>query len=465
MRKNYRVKALVTGLVLGFLLSACQEAFAAFSLSVTPYEGGYDLRFDKIMPGSGRVNKELTVTITSDITKQYRVTQMLLEPLSTVEGSSIPRNSFMVYGLRGTNKYGTLNVEEEVPVMLNRQVLYTSNQGGDSDSFILVYGLLPSPDISSGYYRGRIGFILEPIDSSQEQVTVIMNMSADIEVASTVEIKTATGSKHIVMQADREETRFADIAVNIKGGFGRQFRILQFASEQPVSSEGNLLAWEAINFIARDSQKGTVIDSYTSLSGREEAVYTSSGRGEEDSFIIEYKLGDLTQAKAGTYRTKIKYLLEGIGFGQVRLIDILDLEIENPRIFDLVVTPENQKGTIEFLNLRPTEEPKQNELIFEVKSNAGKQYQITQNLYSELMSKEGEIIKVKYFTLRTESLETKGTLKFSTPEEVRKGNTVLFVSDDIGSADKFKVVYELAPSRDIKSGDYSSRITYSLSEI
>lgn len=465
MRKKYRVKALVTSLVLVFLLFTCQYAFAAFSLSVTPYAGGYDLRYDKITPVSGRVNRELTVTITSDITKQYRLIQMLLLPLSTLEGSRIPQNSFVVYGIRGTNKYGTLNVEEEVPVMLNRQVLYTSNQSGDSDSFTLVYGLLPSQDIGSGYYKGRLGFILEPIDSTQEPVTVTMNMSAEIEIASTVEIKTETGTKHIVLKGDREETRSANIAVDIKGGFGRQFRILQLVSEQPVSSEGNLLDWEAINFMGREAQKGRVIDSYTPLSGQEQAVYTSSERGEADSFIIEYKLGDLTKQQAGRYRTKIKYLLEGIGFGQVRLIDILDLEIDNPRIFDIVVTPENQKGTIEFLNLRPAEEPKKNELIFEVKSNVGKPYQVTQNLYSELMNKEGEIIRVKYFTLRTESLDSKGTLKFSSPEEVRKGNTILFVSDDNGSADKFKVVYELAPSRDIKSGDYSSKITYSLSEI
>ena len=73
-----------------------RSVFAAFSLSVTPFEGGYDLQFRRPEPGLDRINKEITVRISSDIAKQYRVTQTLLQPLSTADGKTIPQNNFVV---------------------------------------------------------------------------------------------------------------------------------------------------------------------------------------------------------------------------------------------------------------------------------------------------------------------------------------------------------------------------------
>ncbi|MDD5254795.1 MAG: hypothetical protein PHR11_01925, partial [Candidatus Omnitrophica bacterium] len=214
------------------------------------------------------------------------------------------------------------------------------------------------------------------------------------------------------------------------------------------------------------AQKGTVPVQPQPLSSRQEAVYTSSLQGAADSFVLQYALGNLSQQKAGRFRTKIKYVLEGVGFSKTQLLETLNLEVENPQMFELIVSPESQKGTIEFLNLRPTEsEPKRNEIAIEVRSNTGRRYQVTQNVYSDLVNKAGEPIRAKYFTLRTESIDTLGSLRFPGAQQVQKGYTVLFVSDKKGSSDKFKVIYELAPSRDLKSGDYSTRITYSLSEL
>lgn len=443
-----------------------QQACAAFSLSVTPYEGGYDIRFGKTSVAEGRLNKELTVTIRSDIGRQYRLLESFVQQPATLEGALLPPGALVVYGIRGSNKFGTMNVEEEVPVMLNRQVLYTSNQTGESDSFTLVYGFLPSLNIAPGFYKGRLAFILEPIDAAQEPVTVFLDISVDYQVESAIKIRTEIGGKDIVLQADREDKRTANVVVDIEGGYGKQFRILQLVEEQPVSAEGKLLEWGAVAVSGEGAQKGTVVSGSVPLSPRQETVYTSSLQGAADSFLLHYSLGDLSLQNAGRYRSRIKYILEGMGFSKNQLLETLNLEVENPRVFDLVIYPENQKGTIEFANLRPTDEqPKKNEVVIEVRSNAGRQYQVTQNVYSDLVNKEGEAIRAKYFNLRMEGLETKGTMRFPNAEPVQKGSTVLFVSDKKGSPDRFKVIYELAPSRDLKSGDYSTKITYSLSEI
>ncbi|MCX5704101.1 MAG: hypothetical protein NT066_06415 [Candidatus Omnitrophica bacterium] len=442
----------------------CQNAFAAFGLSVRPYEGGFNLDYGKINPSSGRINKEVTVNIASDIAKQYRLVQVLLEPLSTMQGSSIAQNNFLVYAIRGSNQSGTLNVEQEVPVGMNRQYIYTSNQGGLSDFFTLVYSLTIPADIQPGSYRGRISFTLEPIDSTQSPVSAFLNIFAEVEVESAVEVRTSLGTKDITLKPGKEDRGSCDVIVNIKGAFARQFRILQLVEEQPVSSEGEFLDWEAVKFIGTDAQKGMLINEPTPISSRQQILYTSSPRGEPDSFVISYSLGDLSKQRAGIYRSNVKYILEGVDFGSARLIDILKLEIENPRVFNLLVSPE-MGGSIRFRDLQPNAPPKIQEVTFEVKSNIAKQYQVTQNTGSLLTSKEGKVIPKEYFTLRQESLDTKGALKSPDKTEVKEGQMVLFISDRLGSPDKFKVIYELTVPRDIHSGDYYTNFTYSVSEI
>jgi len=62
-------------------------------------------------------------------------------------------------------------------------------------------------------------------------------------------------------------------------------------------------------------------------------------------------------------------------------------------------------------------------------------------------------------------MDTKGDLKFTQSAATKKGDTILFVSDDDGASDKFSIIYELTVPWDIKAGDYSTHITYSLSEL
>jgi len=143
----------------------------------------------------------------------------------------------------------------------------------------------------------------------------------------------------------------------------------------------------------------------------------------------------------------------------------LELEVEIERVFDLLITPQLDSGLIEFSGVRPGEPPKRNEVIVEILNNTGKRYQLNQNVLSELVDSQGNRIEAKYFTFRSESMETKGTLKATEKQAAKKGDSILYISDNSGSSDKFKIIYELEGSLDIKAGDYATRISYSLLEI
>ncbi len=467
MKKYLQIKNLALVLSLGLLsfMALPRSAFALFTLSVRPYEGGYELRYGKIGPDSPRVNREVTFTINTDINKQYRITQTILEPLSNMQGDRIPDKNFIVYAIRASNRFGTINVEQETPLRFGRQVIYTSNQTGNSDSFILVYSLLPTPDLRPGLYRGRISFMLESIFSSQVPVNIILDVLAEVSMESKIEIKTASGAKAIVLKPDAE-IGDSDVLFSIKGGFGRQFKIMQMVTQQPISSDGDFLGWEGVTFKGSGAQRGMVINEPTNISATPQIIYNSSPRGEEDNFIISYSLGDLSRQKAGNYVTTIKYLFEGIGSTTpgMKTLDTFGLEIRNPRLFEMIITPE-LGGTIEFNELKPSQPPRLQEVTFEIKSNIGKPYQITQKMGSLLTTKEGKAITQEYFTLKEASLETKGTLKCPTKTEVKVGEMVLFVSDKKGSSDKFKATYELRAPQDVAAGDYATTFVYSISEI
>lgn len=464
MKINLR-NLVVLGLCFTFLCLS-RQAEAAFDVSARPFEGGFDLRFGKAASAGPRINKEIIVSIASDLGKQYRLVQSLLEPLTNTQGVTIPQNNFSVYALRGTNRSGTLSIEQEVPVFLGRTNVYTSGTDGVSDSFTLVYGMHGPFNVPDGHYRGRIAYILEPVDATQPPVTVILNVFAEIQAGSSIEIKTASGLKTISLNSARQDKRAADVMVEIKGMLGSPFRILQLLSESLRSSEGSELPAGAINFMVSQVRSGSALaGTQAPLALREDALYASSPSGEPDSFLVTYSLADLTGAKAGRYRGRIKYFLEERSTAQTSLIDTCDLEVEISRLFDLTIKTETGSGSIEFRDLKAGQPPRTFEVLLQVDTNLGRQYQVSQSVLSDLINKDGQAIPGRYFTQVTLAENTKGALKITQKTEVRKGDTVLFVSDRDGSPDSFRVVYELVFPGDVPAGDYSTSVVYTLSEL
>lgn len=460
MSKNNLKIIFLLPLIFVFLVK--DYALADFSLSVTPFEGGSDLRYGKIAATTGRVNKEIIVKVSSDINKQYRVIQSWLEPLTHPEGWTLGENSFFVYGIRGSNSIGTLNVEQEVPAGSLRLLLYTSNTQGAPDSFKLVYGLLVSANQRPGSYRGRLAFILEPIDSTQSLVRVILNVFVEIGAESKIEIGPASGGTVIRLKADSSTETSAQVLVNSQGRWASQFKLLQLLPQALESPEGLQLPEGAINFRVYPVEKGTAITQAAPVAvNHQQAIYTSNQFGEAEDLVITYSLANVSQSKAGRYRGGLKYYLEGPASF---LIETLGLEVDVPKIFNLIVIPETG-GVMQFRNLKPNEPPRKAEVMIKIDTNVGRPYQVSQRVVSEFIDKQGNVIPKENFKLKLEPQETKGRLKFSESSEVKLGESVLLVSDATGSADSFKIIYELSPGVNLKPGDYATSIVYSISEI
>lgn len=464
MRKNKHLIVLILSVL---FLSIFSSLLAAdiFNLSYTLTEGGYQLELNSV-----NLYRGISLSVDTNIGKRYEIIQRIIQPLASRDNPGvIIQDNFVVRGISGSNRFGNLRFSTGDIAVRSEDIIYVSDTAGDADNFSLVYGLINAENLQPGYYSGRISFILNPISSSQQQITRILEVYVSIADSGQgkprVEINASAGSKSITLNPKKEKNQMqGEVVIKINSTARRQFSIFQFVPEPIESEDGTILDNEAVSFIVKNAEKGTSASMVTALTFNPEKIYTSGIDGSADnSLVVTYLLGDLRDKKSGKYKSRIQYFWEEAGV-QTK-IDNLELVIDNERIFNLTVTPADQKYEIEFRDLKPLGQPKSSEVILEVTSNTGKPYQISQEISGGLVNKEGVEIPAKYFTLRTENINAKANLKFLEKQDVKKGNTILFVSDSKGAPAKIKVIYELTSPMEIMAGDYSANVTYSLLEM
>ncbi|OGX15887.1 MAG: hypothetical protein A2166_01965 [Omnitrophica WOR_2 bacterium RBG_13_41_10] len=456
------------GSFLFFLILAFTFAINAladtFDLSYDLTEGGYRLELNP-----ANLYKGVNITINSTVTTRYQVVQKVITPLENRDNPAVViRDNFVIRGLRGTNRYGDLRVpSDDAPVRFD-DILYISDVQGHADSFTIVYGLNQIENIAAGNYFGRVSFTLIPIDSTRTSVTKILDIYITVSPKETlgpsIEIIPQSGLNYLKLSSKTKEEATFDVQININRQPDTLFSIVQVINRPLESVDGSQIDYKTVNIATNPAKKGTGL-SPSPLSYQQQAIYTSKPTGEaEASLLVTYSLGDLSGQKAGNYKSMLQYYIEQAD-KPFSFLKSLELEIEIAPIFDIAITPQDEKGTLEFKDLKPQGPPKTNEVLISIKTNIGKQYQVSQNIYSDLTDKEGNTIPNSYFSMRSESMDTKGKLQLLVKSEVKKGDTNLFISDEDGSTDSFKVIYELVYPPEIKAGDYSTRITYSLSEI
>ena len=467
MKMQKLFKKIIFGLILVASGIFCHQAFAAFDLSYMLDGGGYRLEFDRINFSRGITFSTLNDTLNN----RYEIRQRIESPLRSRDNPAVTiGDNFVVRGFRGSNRFGDLRLPTGDIAVRNDELIYVSNPAGANDSFTLVYGIANSQELAPGYYTGRISLILNPINSSSMPVTKVIEVYVNIPNdggSLSVTVASAEGASAIILNpSDSNDLRgAANAVVTINSSFNGPFRIMQMLPGPIQSQDGKFIDNNNLLFNIPDASKGVAINQPTPVSNNIQTIYSSRPDGSADkAFTIAYSLADPLSLVAGSYRSRIQYLLESAG-KQINL-GALDLEIRQERIFEISITPQDQRYNIDFANLKPSDGPRLNEVLIEVKSNLGRPYQVTQNVLSELENSNGDKIPAKYFSLQTFSVDnTKGSLKIASKIPVEKGNALLFVSDNNGAADKFKVIYELTCPADLRAGNYSSRITYTLTEI
>ncbi len=482
-----RVSSLLVGILIFcviVLYSSIQPCLAAFSLSVEPYEGGYDLRFGKIGTQTAKVVKEVTIRMTTDIGKQYRVYQRLEKPLTTSDGIEVDRNNFKMYTLINSNSKGTLERIEEFPVMSSDTVLYTSDAVGNGDSFRIVYTFDPSIDQVAGSYYGRMLYYVVPIDSAQDQVTEIINMYADLTNEGAVDLTTDTGFKTIRISSgdlNKISTQYPSVIISVKGNLGARYRIYQQIGETSIKGKGgerfdlSKVIYEVTDSNSKvASKQGDLNDLKT-----KSLVYSSDDLGSSSEIRIKFEpANDFSQLKADTYTGMINYYIE---MDNIRTalepgyIDSVDVEFDVEPIFRIIVVSVSESGEIveerssllRFGQIGYKAGTKESKIRIKIESNMGRPYLVTQRLSDSLQTEEGYKISDDLFTFELEKEgETGAILKLEEEIAVAPEKDVsLFISNTEGNSDEFDVTYKLKVTPNTRGGNYATGISYSLSEL
>lgn len=471
--------SLVIPFVFVFLCLLCLPVFAAFNITALPAEGGFDLRFGRISPGDFKVSKEITINVDSDIGKQYRVLQKIIQPLALSSDAEIPNNQFKMYALLNSNTRGTLIYREETPVSDFDTVLYTSSPIGDSDSFKLVYTITPAENQMPGSYYGRMAYILEPLDSTQEQVVITVNIYAELASGTTpvIEVTTNTGTSRLSLSSKnmgpKKEPVFQgepQVSVKVYAPLGATYRIYQNLQEGAVmSGEGEEFDLSNVSFAISGGEKGSVTKegSLRDATGRQ-LLYVSDSHGAPDEFTMTFiPKKNFRLQKPGLYKGRLDFVIEtdSSTYFKNGVFQTLDLELDIIPLFDIFVISGGTEGvSLKFGEVSFKTGPKKSEVEIFVESNLGKPYQIIQRVASPMINENREKVPDEDFTVRVKDLDIAEEPKFSLndPAPVKEGETVLFDSGFSGEGIHFKVEYQLTMRPDSKPGSYSTKIGYSL---
>lgn len=472
-------------LIIVGMMSIDERCFAAFSLSVQPFGGGYDLRFGRLGPNDAKQVKEVTIRVTSDIGKQYRLYQRIERPLRSADGREIDLDQFKMFTVISSNSKGSLERIEEYPVMLHDTVLYTSTPAGESDSFKIAYTLTPSVNQADSSYNGRIMFILRAIDSAQDQVIETINMYADLSNEGSVEISDNTGF-HRIRFSSRDNkllsaSQYPQVKISVKGNMGSQYRIYQkLRSPQVRSEDGEKFDLSKVTFESQDAKTATMLNrGDLSHLQTKTLVYSSDDAGTATDLIVTYKPSDsFTQQKAGFYTGTIDYSLEvdrPRAFLEPGFLDSMDFEFEIEPIFRIIALSVSESGEVEqegsmllqFGEIGYTAGVKESKVRLKIETNIAKPYLVTQRFSASLENETGDKIPDELFTFEMKKTDqTKGKLKFDDETKVKVGvDAPIFISNASGLSDEVDITYKLGVTADTRPGAYTTQVSYSLSEL
>ncbi len=454
-------------------------AWAAFTLTAMPEDGGFDLRFGRMGPEDFKIGKQVAIQVVNDTGDPYRVMHRLIEPLRTQEGVELAPDHFCMYPLINSNTRGSLLTFAEAPVSSFDNVVYTSSASGEADTFSIVYTLTPGARQVPGYYRGRIAYVLVPVSSTASQVVVNMTVTVELTAAGlpVVEITTQTGGSRLVLSSPEglgaETAGFAagaQVAVNVRAPLGIRYRLFQtFDSAEPVDDEGKRFDLSLVHVKVEGARSGVAAAeaSLDEARGRQ-LLYTSDVNGAPADLLVRYVPDDdLWLQKAGDYRGRLKFFMEAEGTQGVRREDIaaLDIVFEIKRLFDIYVTSGGKEGVqLEFGDVSHKTGPRSAEVTIRTMTNLGQPYHIVQMAASPMTSEEGMKVPEEDFTVRAvpEGPEAAASFFLKDPVPVAQGETIVCTSDTAGRPVEVKLVYELKMKSDSKSGRYATQLGYSM---
>lgn len=439
------------------------DALAVFQLSVSPRRGGQSVRFESAQPGAALRNEEVSLSVNTDRAVQYRILQNMYQPLTNEFGNTIPPGAFFMFS--PSNPLGTLRTQLETPVSMGQSQIYTSNSGGSSDEFFLVFNIRLPEDQAGGVYRTQLTYTAEPVNAQagMSPSTTTLEVRVEINPKFRFEVVSEKGAKSLDLgkisrtRVTAEQVLTLDITSNV----GTTYRIFQQLTEPLVSVEGEILDEGALTFSPGGNAQGSLSAGANSpIPVSQSLLYTSSEWGASDRLNLGFELVPDKTQKAGLYRGNLSFRVESNSPFVSQEVINLPVTVEIESIFSLDVAFD-QGRDLNFGLFKTGEEKQERRVILKVRSNLGEPYQISQVVPRKMTHTEGAVVAKENFQFFTS--KTDGSPSALKP--VEEGETVIYSSDKKGTPEELVVNYILTMPRDAKAGAYSSELKYSITTL
>ena len=464
--KSFSKLVIVPFLFFGCLLALQKDAFAVFTLSVTPTREVRSIHFDQTKPGSYSRNEEVTISVNTTLATQYMIYQEINQPLTNELGKTIPQGAFIVFS--PSSPLGTLKTQLETPVTMGQIPVYTSNAAGDTDSFVLVYNVNIPLDQPGGQYRTQIRFTAQPVNAQAgvSQSTVILDVIVDLRSAFHVNIQNTRGSRELDLGSISKDRLVARDTLKVDiGSNSAPYTISQQLAETLTSQEGETIDDGEFKFIASGGEKGTLAGKGSEIPVplvAQKLYGSDSGAG--DAIVLQYTASPELTQKAGIYRGTLTFKTESSGSQSTPIEPInIPVKIEVETIFYLDIDmPEITK--VSFGVFKTSGEKHDKKVTLTAHNNTAQPYQVVQVVSHKMMNERGEELPPENFTYFGGQAQT-GKLSTLAPLPVKEGQTVVFTSDNKGTPEKFVLEYELKTPRSPKKGSYATDISYSITSL
>ncbi len=449
-------------------LFIAENAHAVFTLSVTPRRGGQNIRFEGGKSGDYLRNEEVTLSVTSDRSAQYRISQTVYQPLTNEFGNTIPQGAFIVFS--PSNPLGTLRTQLETPITMGQVPVYTSNSVGGSDSFVLVFNVKVPENQPGGVYHSQITFTAELVNQRGGVAPSIVTMDVRVEITPDfrIAIQNVRGGRYLEFERISKDkpTSASALKIEIESNIGTKYRIIQQLTEPLVSAEGFSLDESRLLFVASGGDHGslTAAGSPQEVPESPAALYTSSEGGQGDVIQVQYQLTPGASQKAGVYSGNISFKIESSSpFVPSEVIHI-PVKIEIETLFYLDTEIEQSATNLNFGVFKSGEEKQERRILLTVHSNLGQPYQVSQIVPRKLTNAEGTVIPREHFQFFGSDAQT-GVLTVMSPTPVQEGESVVFTSNQKGAPEKFTLNYILTVPRGARAGSYNSEVKYSITTL
>lgn len=453
------IKKSILLLVFYFIFGA-PFSWAAVSLSVQSVDGSNTVRFRGGMESSLE-RKEIRVRINSTDGRKYQVFQRLMEPLINEKGETLDFQALQMASVPGSNASGTLYMESIDRVGMGDQLLYSSGQNGESDSFLVAYALDSSRINGSGSYGGRMVFSVRTLgEPSQAQVSV----NLQVEAFSSWKAQVTAGRSRDTVRVKDTDTSDAQAdygKISFSGAKGQEVRIYQQMDDLPRSAAGDYMRQGVLMFSAEASrQPGSVAAGAAPLAVSNTLIY--SGRIDADDVLVKFFLNpdQISAQSAGAYSGRVRFVVET---DQSRQEFGLALECDIKPVFTVdVMLP---SGGVVFDNVLPNTPAREQVVQVKVRSNLRRPYQVLQDLPVTMTNDKGQSLKKDYFMMKVEvPAGEKGKTRWVDFSPVEIGESTVFSSDSQGTPATFNVLYRLQGYPQMSGGSFAAQIKYSLNQ-